>query len=104
MNINGEILAAAIQFLVDGKEVEAANLLRSCTFESFDIIDYSMDGSRQLDGLLIEVSCPRKTYEIITQHTHPLRKSIENAIGAILPTFILVAPGFLYSGKCVRGQ
>jgi hypothetical protein len=86
MNIDAEILAAATQFLLDGKEIEAANLLRSCNFESFDIVDYWMDGSRQLDGLLIELSCPRRTYEIITQHTHPLRKSIENAIGAVLPS------------------
>jgi len=40
MKIDEGILAAAIQFLVDGKEVEAANLLRSCNFESFDIVDY----------------------------------------------------------------
>ncbi|MGB8346041.1 MAG: hypothetical protein WCD86_14235 [Ktedonobacteraceae bacterium] len=80
------LILAAVQFLLDGSETEAASLLRTCTLENVESVDSWMDGNRQLDGLLIEVACPRPTYEILAQHSHPLRKSIENAIGAVLPS------------------
>lgn len=86
MAIDQNIISDAIQFLVDGKEREAADVLRTCTFENFDVVDSWMDGNRQLDGLLIEVSCPRSAYEIITDQSHPLTKSIEKAIAAVLPS------------------
>jgi len=86
MNIEGDIISAAVQYLLDGKEAEAANLLRTCTFESCEIVDNWMDGNRQLDGLLIEVSCPRSSYEIITKRSHALTKSIEMALSAVLPS------------------
>lgn len=76
----------AIQFLTDGNENEAADLLRSCTFENWEIVDSWMDGNRQLDGLLIEVACPRSAYEIITNHSHGLTKSIKNSLAAVLPS------------------
>jgi len=86
MQDDQKLILAALQFLIDGGEVEAANLLRTCTLENVESVDSWMDGSRRLDGLLIEVTCPRSTYEIITQHSHPLKKSMEKAIGAILPS------------------
>src|SRR4030042_2160674 len=66
--------------------MEAAGLLRYCTLENWDIVDSWMDGNRQLDGLLIEVSCPRSTYEIITDQAHPLTISIRKALSAVLPS------------------
>jgi hypothetical protein len=66
--------------------MEAAGLLRYCTLENWDIVDSWMDGNRQLDGLLIEVSCPRSTYEIITDQAHPLTISIKKALSAVLPS------------------
>jgi hypothetical protein len=86
MTIDQNIVSDAIQFLVDGNEKEAADVLRTCTFENFDVVDSWMDGNRQLDGLLIEVSCPRSAYEIITDQSHPLTKSIEKALAAVLPS------------------
>ena len=80
-----DIISDAIHFLKDGLELEAANVLRTCTIENIEPVDFWMDGSRQLDGLLIEVTCPRTTYEIIEQEAHPIRKSIDNAIRAVLP-------------------
>jgi len=86
MAIDQNLISDAIQFLIDGSEIEAANLLRTCTIENVEATDSWMDGNRKLDGLLIEVICPRSTYEIIAQHSHPLKNSIEKAIGAVLPT------------------
>jgi hypothetical protein len=80
------MLNQAIQFLIDGGEIEAANLLRTCTVEDCDIVDSWMDGNRQLDGILIELMCPRRSYEILTDRSHPLTKSIEKAFEAILPS------------------
>lgn len=86
MEINQNTIADAVQFLVDGNEEEAAGLLRSCTLENWDIVDSWMDGNRQLDGLLIEVACPRSAYEIITNQSHYLTKSVKNALQAVLPS------------------
>jgi len=86
MPIDQNLILNAVQFLNDGNEIEAANALRTCTLENVEIVDSWMDGSRQLDGLLIEVTCPRSTYEIIAQNSHPLKKCIENAIQAVLPS------------------
>jgi hypothetical protein len=86
MQIDEELLKQSIQFLFDGGEAEAANLLRTCTVEDWDIVDHWMDGNRQLDGVLIELSCPRKSYDILTNQRDPLTKSIERAITATLPS------------------
>lgn len=86
MSQEQDLISAAVQFLQDGNEMEAANLLRTCSLEKVETVDSWMDGNRQLDGLLIEVTCPRSTYDILSQHSHPLKRSIENAIGAILPS------------------
>ena len=80
------MLDQAIQFLVDGGETEAANQLRSCSMENWDIVDNWMDGNRQLDGVLIEIACPRRSYEILTDSSHPLTKSVEQALQAVLPS------------------
>jgi len=85
MQVDQKFILDALQFLIDGGEIEAANLLRTCTLENVESVDSWMDDSRRLDGLLIEVTCPRSAYEILTQYSHPLKKSIEKAIGAILP-------------------
>jgi hypothetical protein len=80
------MLNQAIHFLVDGGEIEAANLLRTCTVEDWDIVDSWMDGNRQLDGILIELGCPRRSYEILMDRSHPLTKNVEKAFEAILPS------------------
>jgi hypothetical protein len=86
MQIDQDTLNRAIQFLVDGRETEAANLLSTCEVESWDIVDSWMDGNRQLDGILIELGCPRRSYEILTDESNPLTKSVEQALVAIFPS------------------
>lgn len=86
MAIDDGILKEAVQFLVDGKELKAADVLRTCSMSDYDIVDSCMDGNRQLDGILIELSCPRASYDILSNSSHPITKSIENAIEAILPS------------------
>jgi len=85
MEIDQSTIEKAVHYLMDGKEAEAARVLRDCTLENWEIVDYWMDGSHQLDGLLLEIACPRSAYEVLTKHDHPLTISIGNAIRAVLP-------------------
>ena len=75
----------AIQFLIDGGEQEAADILKMCSAENCEVVDYWMNGSEQLDGLSIELRGPRAAYEILSRHDHPLRKEILSAFSAVLP-------------------
>lgn len=75
----------AIQFLIDGGEQEAADILKMCTVGNWEVVDDWMDGSEQLDGLSIELRGPRTAYEILSRHNHPLRKEILTAFSAVLP-------------------
>ena len=79
MDIDQTTIQHAIQYLIDGNEAEAARVLRDCTLENWEIVDSWMDGSRHLEGLLLEVVCPRSAYDIVTTKHHPITKSIENA-------------------------
>ena len=72
----------AIGFLMEGKEAEAASLLRACTLENWEVVDHWRDGPRQLDGILLEVSCPRAVYEVLVDETDARTKSIINAFRA----------------------
>jgi hypothetical protein len=85
MEIDQSTIENAVHYLLDGKEAEAARVLRDCTLESWEVVDYWMDGSRQLDGLLLEVACPRSAFEVLTRHDHPLTISIGKALRAVLP-------------------
>lgn len=85
MSVDQETIDVTVQYLLDGKEVEAAAILRSCTFENFDIVDDWWDGSQRLNGILIEVACPRSSYEVLIDSSHPYTLSIENALRAVLP-------------------
>jgi len=76
----------AIQFLMEGNEAEAARLLRACVLENFEAVDSWMDGARHLDGILLEVACPRTIYEILVDDDDPRTKSIVNAFRATFPS------------------
>lgn len=76
----------AIQFLMEGNEADAARLLRACVLENFEAVDSWMDGARQLDGILLEVACPRAIYEILVDDDDPRTRSIVNAFKATFPS------------------
>jgi hypothetical protein len=76
----------AIQFLMEGNEIESANLLRDCVLENWEVVDHWHDGPRLLDGILIEVACPRAVYEILDDNSDPRKKSIINAFNATFPS------------------
>jgi hypothetical protein len=86
MDIDQTTIEHAVRYLMDGNEVEAARVLRDCALENWEIVDHWKDGSRQLDGLLLEVVCPRSAYDILTTQGHPVTRSIENALRAVLPS------------------
>ena len=78
-------IKTAIQFLIDGGEQEAADILKLCSLENCEVVDYWMDGSEQMDGLSVVLQGPRMAYEILSRHDHPLRKEILFAFKAVLP-------------------
>lgn len=84
--MNQNIIDDAIQFLMEGNETEAASLLRVCTLEKFETVDDWWDGSRRLDGILLEVACPRAVYEILIDDDDPRTKSILNAFNSTFPS------------------
>lgn len=84
--MNQSTLDNAIHFLIEGHEAEAARLLRACALENWEVIDHWRDGPRQLDGILIEVSCPRSVYEILVDDRDQRTKSIANAFKATFPS------------------
>ncbi len=85
MDIDQTMIEHAVQYLMDGNEVEAARILRECVLERWEVIDDWKDGSRQLDGLLLEVACPRAAYDVLMTKSHPATRSIESALRAVLP-------------------
>lgn len=85
MIMDDKIINEAIQFLIDGGEQEAADILKMCSVENCEVVDSWMNGSNQLDGLSIELRGPRTAYEILSRHDHPLGEEILYAFSAILP-------------------
>lgn len=84
--MNQSTLDNAIQFLMEGDEAAAAGLLLACVLETFEAVDSWRDGARVLDGMLLEVACPRAVYEILVDEEDPRTKSILNAFTATLPS------------------
>lgn len=85
MTEDDKTINEAIQFLIDGGEQEAANILKMCSMENSEVVDSWMNGSELLDRLSIELSGPRTAYEILSRNDHPLRKAILSAFSAVLP-------------------
>jgi len=86
MIVDDNTINEAIKFLLDGGEQEAADILKICSLENYEVVDYWMNGSEQLDGLSIDLHGPRAAYDILSRHDHPLRKAISLALAAVLPT------------------
>jgi len=86
MTNDNKVISDAVQFLRDGGENEAANVLSTCALEEMEVIDDWWDGCERIDGLLIVLRGPRITYEILSNRDHPFTKSIENAFSAVLPS------------------
>jgi hypothetical protein len=78
-------LKSAIQYLIDGGEADAADVLRTCEFEDWNVVDTYLDGSRRLEGVLVEIKCPRATYEILTDQSNPITERIRIAVEAVMP-------------------
>jgi len=84
--IGQEILEQAIQYLDDGNETKAATILRNCKYNNCQIVDNRMEGNLKLDGLLLDLSCARSSYQILSNPSHSITKSIRRAIIAVLPS------------------
>lgn len=84
--MNQSTIDNAVQFLMDGNEAEAATLLRACVLETFQAVDSWWDGPQQLDGMLLELACPRAVYEILIDDDDPRTKRIVNAFTSTFPS------------------
>lgn len=88
--IDDQTISEAVQYLIDGGEHHAAEILRACSFEDYNVVDHWMDGSEQLDGLSIELRGPRHSYEVLSDSNNPLKKTILSALMAVLPGKIYI--------------
>ena len=79
------LLASAIQFLEDGDEQEAADLLRECRVDAYPSGDTWFVGDETHEALHIEIIGPRRAYDILSDRSHPLASSIKSAFEAVLP-------------------
>lgn len=77
-----DMIDNAVHFLMEGNETEAARLLRACVLENYEEVDSWRDGPRLINGVLLEVACPRAVYEILVDDNDPRTKSIKNAFTA----------------------
>lgn len=77
------LLASAARFLIDGGEEDAANVLLSCSLDTWTID--SIWGSEGLyEKIAIKLTGPRAAYEILNDNEHPIRKAVEHAFGALI--------------------
>jgi hypothetical protein len=75
-----QILASAVRFLIDGGEEDSANVMLSCSLKyRWYTSDLGVDYYRFL------LKGPRAAYDILNDRSHPIRKSVEKAIEAVLP-------------------
>lgn len=86
MIVDDETIQSAVRYLHDGGDEEAASILRSVHVESCETVDHWMDGPVRLEGLRIEVSCPRPACDILNQSGNPFANSISNALRAVIPS------------------
>lgn len=74
---------SAVQYLVDGGEYDAANLLLACEVQWWET-DTWWQGNELIYGIRLELAGPRAVYEVISQEDHPLRQAIMSALGGVM--------------------
>lgn len=81
------VLDSAINYLHDGGDEDAAKVLQVCSL-SYRVVNFyfQIGGDDKLNGVLIDLACPRVVYEVLHDHAHPLTKAIIDALKACLPT------------------
>ncbi len=77
--------ASAVQFLLDGHEEDAANVLLSCTLQISVTNDNWYRGSKELFGVEVNVIGPRTAYDILSNSHHSVTQAVKKAIDAVLP-------------------
>ena len=79
-----KVLSNVVQFLVDGREMDAASVLLSCTFLywSDEIVDPEF-----IPGWHVELTCPRGAYDALTNPSLPIKQQIEKAFDAVFTSF-----------------
>lgn len=81
------VLASAINYLHEGGDEDAARVLQVCSL-SYRVINFyfQIGGEDKLNGVLVDLACPRIVYEMLKNHAHLLTGAIIDAIKACLPT------------------
>jgi hypothetical protein len=81
------VLISAVNYLLEGGDEDAAKVLSVCTL-SYRVINfyYQIGGEDKIDGVLLDLACPRVGHGVLKNHAHPITKAILGAIKAWLPT------------------
>jgi hypothetical protein len=90
-NEDEQLIASAAQFLIDGGEEGAANVLLSCemrvdnqgSMEVYTETNWHV-GFRHVFVVMLE--CPRLAFDMLSDLTHPVRQAIYRAIEAVVPS------------------
>jgi hypothetical protein len=81
-----QLLASAVQFLIDGGEEQAASLLLRCDLTITDAeLFFEMGGDSQAEGLTLELSAPRADYDLLLDVDNPITQAIRQAFDAVMP-------------------
>ncbi len=88
------ILASAVNYLIQGNDLEAASVLLPCTLEGYHHGGYAGDDT----FVVIHIRGPRVALDVLQNQAHPLHSLIVDAIGAALPH------GYKVGGVEVRAE
>ena len=80
------LLPSAAQFLIDGGEENAANVLLACQLRVWESGDTWWVGNEAHSALHVELTGPRVAYDALNDAKNPLGDAIRKALGAVLPS------------------
>jgi hypothetical protein len=79
-----QFLASVAQFLIDGREEDAASVILSCTLRHWESGDSWWVGDEQSHAIHVSLTGPRQAYDILRDDKQPITKAVKNAIQALL--------------------
>src|SRR5690242_5168394 len=93
---NDQIIATAAQYLIDGEEYDAANVLLSCSLDYNESGGelFSIDDTDIIQPVVITLMGPRAVFDILSNEDHSITKAIRKAIEAVWPGGYYYLQGF----------
>lgn len=82
-----QLHATTTQYLLDGGNYRAVELLTLCSLSCQQVGGGYMQGSYSVSGVLVTLTGPRVVRDVINDRENPLTKAIEAALDAVLGPF-----------------